>query len=90
MSKMFPDPRRIVTGHNSEGKAVVVADSTVPCEPTNTGANFAVLYETFQFPASNDEWVDPIDVRTKDLANSQGVLLRVVDIPPGRTSQKVS
>ncbi|KAM0487119.1 hypothetical protein ACHAPX_000387 [Trichoderma viride] len=82
MTSWFPDPRRIVTGHNSEGRAVVVADSPIPCVPTPTGANFAVLYETHQFPASNDDWVDPTKTRTTDLSNQKGIILRVVDIPP--------
>lgn len=79
---LLPDPRRIVTGHNDEGRAIVVADGTVPCEPTPVKCNFAVLYETHQFPASNDGWVDPLKDRTKSLANDSGVVLRVVDFPP--------
>lgn len=82
MTSWFPDPRRIVTGHNSEGKAIVVADSIVPCLPTPIGANFAVLFETHEFPVSNDEWVDPTQTRTTDLANDKGIVLRIVDIPP--------
>lgn len=81
-SQMFPDPRRIVTGHNTEGKAVVVADSTIQCVPTPVKCNFAVLYETHQFPDSLDEWVDPAKDATLDLSNSKGVVLRVVDIAP--------
>ncbi|CAM1509796.1 Fc.00g001310.m01.CDS01 [Cosmosporella sp. VM-42] len=81
-SSMFPDPRRIVTGHSPEGKAIVVADSPVPCVPTSVKANFAVLYETHQFPESNDDWVDPIKSRTTDLANDKGIVLRVVDFAP--------
>jgi hypothetical protein len=79
---LFPDPRRIVTGHNESGRSIVIADSTVPCEPTPVKCNFAVLYETHQFPESNDNWVDPIEARTKSLANDKGVVLRVVDFPP--------
>lgn len=78
---MFPDPRRIVTGHNDSGKSIVVADGTIPCEPTPVKCNFAVLYETHQFPASLDTWEDPILARTKSLANDKGVILRVVDFP---------
>ena len=81
MASPFPDPRRIVTGHDSKGKAIVVADSTIPCEPIGKDAHFAVLYETHEFPARLDEWNDPIKNRTKDLANSKGVVLRIVDIP---------
>jgi hypothetical protein len=79
---LLPDPRRIVTGHNESGRSIVVADNIVPCEPTPINCNFAVLYETHQFPASNDEWVDPIQDKTKSLANDKGVVLRVVDFPP--------
>ncbi|KAI1113206.1 hypothetical protein F5Y14DRAFT_227395 [Nemania sp. NC0429] len=79
---LFPDPRRIVTGHDDAGKAIVVADDTISCEPTPIKCNFAVLYETHQFPASNDEWIDPVNDRTKNLANDKGVVLRVVDFPP--------
>jgi hypothetical protein len=78
---MFPDPRRIVTGHNESGKSIVVADSTIPCEPTPIKCNFAVLYETHEFPASLDTWEDPILTRTQSLANDKGVVLRVVDFP---------
>jgi hypothetical protein len=35
-----------------------------------------------QFPASNDEpFVDPTESKTASLANSNGVVLRVVDFP---------
>ncbi|OQU99387.1 Cupin domain-containing protein [Cladophialophora immunda] len=81
MTQMFPDPRRIVTGHNDEGKAVVVADGTIPCVPTGTKTNFAVLYETHRFPDNLDEWNDPVNTRTTDLSNSNGIVLRIVDIP---------
>lgn len=82
MADLFPNPRRIVTGHDDHGKAIVVADSLIPCEPTKIKCNFAVLYETHQFPESNDKWIDPTKSRTTDLANKKGVVLRVVDFPP--------
>ncbi|KAH8821341.1 hypothetical protein F5884DRAFT_767482 [Xylogone sp. PMI_703] len=78
---LFPNPRRIVTGHNAKGEAIVLKDSTIPCVPTPYGANFAVLWQTTQFPVSNDGDDDPIDVRTTDLSNKNGIILRVVDIP---------
>ncbi|KAF2712238.1 hypothetical protein K504DRAFT_499343 [Pleomassaria siparia CBS 279.74] len=79
---LFPDPRRIVTGHNDSGRSIVVADSTIRCEQTPLKCNFAVLYETHKFPESNDaNWEDPIQTRTQSLANDKGVVLRVVDFP---------
>ncbi|KAI9934822.1 hypothetical protein MW887_000439 [Aspergillus wentii] len=80
-STMFPHPRRIVTGHSPQGAAIVVDDNVIPCLPTSIKCNFAVLYETHQFPASNDEWVDPAQARTADLSNKTGTVLRVVDFP---------
>ncbi|KAH8880881.1 hypothetical protein GQ53DRAFT_703178 [Thozetella sp. PMI_491] len=80
---LYPHPRRVVTGHDNDGNAICVADSEVPCLPVPINANFAVLYETFQFPISNDEpWQDPILQRTKDLSNPNGIVLRVVDFKP--------
>ena len=77
---MYPDPRRIVTGHDEEGNSIVLKDSQIPCEPVPGQANFAVLWETHRFPVSNDGNEDPIEKRTLSLANSDGVVLRTVDI----------
>jgi hypothetical protein len=82
MSTLFPHPRRIVTGHDpSTTNAIFLADTEVPCVPIpGANCNFGVLYETYQFPASNDEpWEDPILQKTKSLANADGVVMRVVD-----------
>ena len=79
---LLPDPRRIVTGHDDKGNAIVVADSIVPCEPTPLKCNFSVLWETHRFPESNNDFVDPILARTKDLSNKAGIVLRIVDFPP--------
>lgn len=87
---LFPDPRRIVTGHDDQGRSIVVADSTIPCEPTPIKCNFAVLYESHKFPATNNEWVDPITTRTTDLSNKDGVVLRVVDFPPNTATVNIS
>ncbi|KAH7324346.1 hypothetical protein B0I35DRAFT_160081 [Stachybotrys elegans] len=79
---MFPDPRRIVTGHDDEGYAIVVADSQIPCVPVRVNCNFAELYQTREFPASNDKWEDPMAQGTESLANANGIVLRVVDFKP--------
>lgn len=81
-SSMFPHPRRIVTGHSPDGTAIVVDDGVIPCLPTSVKCNFAVLYETHQFPDTNDDWIDPAKTRTPDLSNKEGIVLRVVDIAP--------
>lgn len=78
----LPHPRRVVTGHDASNKAIYVADGEVPAVPVTESLNFAVLYETHEFPAANDEWKDPIKNRTESLANKDGVVLRVVDFKP--------
>ncbi|KAF7557630.1 hypothetical protein G7Z17_g587 [Cylindrodendrum hubeiense] len=82
----LPPPRRVVTGHDAAGNAIFVADTIVPVVPVDENLDFAVLYETHQFPASNEGWVDPMLKRTESLANKDGVVLRVVDFKPHNKS----
>lgn len=87
----YPDPRRVVTGHDDAGNAIFLADSEIKGETIgNDKLNFAVLWETFQFPASNDKFEDPILQRTQSLANSKGVVFRVVDFPPNKKTVRPS
>ncbi|OAA58679.1 cupin 2 domain-containing protein [Cordyceps fumosorosea ARSEF 2679] len=78
----LPHPRRVVTGHDDANKAVFVEDGEVPAVQISDTVNFAVLYETHEFPADNGEWKDPVKRRTESLANKDGVVLRVVDFKP--------
>lgn len=78
---MFPCPRRIVTGHDEDGTAVVLQDGPIASVPIMRGVHFTVLWETNEVPASNDGSEDPIAKKTTDLVNKNGVILRVVDLP---------
>jgi hypothetical protein len=78
----YPDPRRVVTGHDDNGNAIFVADSQVPCVPVPANCNSAVLYETHDFPVPSDEWNGPIVHRTRDLSNRDGIVLRAIDFKP--------
>lgn len=82
----LPHPRRVVTGHDSASKAVFVDDGEVAAVEITDTVNFAVLYETHEFPADNNEWKDPIKNRTESLANRDGVVVRVVDFKPNNTA----
>ncbi|OCL11212.1 hypothetical protein AOQ84DRAFT_314229 [Glonium stellatum] len=82
----FPDPRRIVTGHDDNGNSIILKDSRIPCEMTGMSVPWAVLWETDKFPADNNGSDDPTDKQTQSLANKNGVVLRVVDIPPRTNS----
>jgi quercetin dioxygenase-like cupin family protein len=78
--------RRIVTGHNQAGLAVIDRDETTSTQPIPTGeAFFAKLWTTNRSPADNQ---DPTDgaARPSGLTCPGGSVLRIVDIPPGQRS----
>ena len=82
----LPSPRRIVTGHNSDGTATILQDSRFPTEvvrKTSTGGvAFSVLWRTETSPADNNDPRDPTLTRTLNLSNASGSVFRVVDFPP--------
>lgn len=81
-----PPVRRIVTGHDSGGKAIFISDDALPVEPIPSGdAAFSLLWTTATVPADNN---DETDGRTRDagLTLHQGSVIRIVDMLPGGTS----
>ena len=85
MSKV---PRRIVTGHNSDGKSVVVSDGPVPNSQDVSGAaSFHEVWATAGAPApiaaTEDE---PTTASTSVPPPKHGTRLRIVDFPPGGRS----
>lgn len=80
---MTPPVRRIVTGHDAAGRAIVARDDVVATTPVPTGdARFAMLWTSAQSPA---DLMDPDDAaqRAVGLALPGGSVLRMVDIAPG-------
>ena len=78
--------RRVVTGHNAQGQAVVKIDEMVEPQSVPSGdARFAKLWTTATSPADND---DPYDgaQRPTGLTCPGGSVLRIVDMLPGRRS----
>ena len=81
-----PPVRRIVTGHNSDGRAVFVNDESLPVDPIPSGdAAFSLIWTTAKVPADNN---DQTDGRTRDagLTLNQGSVIRIVDMLPGGSS----
>lgn len=82
----LPAVRRVVTGHNEVGKAVVSIDEKIIPEIIPGGdARFALLWTTATVPADNN---DPTDGRVRDagLTLRQGSVIRIVDMLPGGAS----
>jgi quercetin dioxygenase-like cupin family protein len=77
-----PRKRRIVTGHDANGKAIVERDEVITGYLTPTGdAGLTALWATDAFPCDN---TDPRDGRDliKGLVSPSGSVLRFVDMLP--------
>ena len=82
-----PKPvRRVVTGHDARGRAVIFADdSVVPAGSPGPDAAVVRVWTTSTLPADNN---DPVDGHERVLAlhGDGGSAIRVVDMPPGFVS----
>ncbi len=78
--------RRIVTGHDSAGKAVIRFDDTMEAnEDRAPVARFFKLWTTSSSPADNNDEYDGSN-RETGLTSPGGTVLRIVDIYPGQRS----
>ncbi len=75
--------RRIVTGHDAAGRAVVAADSILDGRTNPAGTvGFTQLWTTVGSPIDNDDPADGRD-RPAGLTVQGGSALRVVELAPG-------
>ena len=85
-----PKPvRRIVTGHDDSGKAVVVMDGAAPNQRVRaaTGLVSTLLWVTDESPVNIASNADRADRESPVAPPPRGSILRVVDFPPaGDTS----
>lgn len=82
----LPPVRRVVTGHDAAGKAVVIADSKLEARPIPSGdAQFTLVWTTATAPVDNDDATDGAE-RAVGLTLPGGSVLRVVDMLPGKSS----
>ena len=75
--------RRVVTGHDKNGRAVALIDDTVQnAAPTRPGATASVIWTTEGFPIDNDASEDTSGRRTGTTLPN-GTVFRVVEFGPG-------
>jgi quercetin dioxygenase-like cupin family protein len=75
--------RRVVTGHDEQGRAVVKIDETAKNVISNRpGASFWVVWSTDAWPVSNDGFEDPSG-RSIGTTIPDGTVFRVVRYEPG-------
>jgi quercetin dioxygenase-like cupin family protein len=82
----LPPIRRVVTGHDGDGRAMIKADNTFATEPNQIGdASFALIWATASVPVDNN---DEIEGRDQDagITINQGSVIRIVDFLPGGVS----
>jgi quercetin dioxygenase-like cupin family protein len=78
--------RRIVTGHDAAGRAVVESDQSLAAQPAgDDGAWFTRLWTTTSWPADNLDAADGAGLAS-GLAAVNGSVLRIVDMAPGHRS----
>lgn len=78
--------RRIVTGHDQAGRAVVISDKYFePAEIPSGDAAFALVWTAPILPVDNN---DPVDGREREagLTLKGGSVIRVTDMFPGQQS----
>ncbi len=75
--------RRVVTGHDEQGRAKVLIDEQMKnVISTRPGANSSVIWSSVGFPVDNDGTRDPLN---KEIATTidNGTVFRVVSFGPG-------
>ena len=79
---MAKDIRRVVTGHDQDGKAVVLIDDIARSTSSRPGTTASVVWTTQGFPVNNDYSVDTAgEAMSTTLAG--GTVFRIVEFGPG-------
>jgi quercetin dioxygenase-like cupin family protein len=79
-----PSLRRVVTGHDTAGRAVVTHDALLASHPIPTG-QATLIWTSASMPVDNDDVADGRD-REVGLTLAGGTVLRVIDLLPGKRS----
>lgn len=84
-------PRRIVTGHDQNGKSVVAMDSVLEpaIERADIGVAFYELWNTTGSPAPVDNGPDPTGRKLQIEPPKNGSVIRFVDFGPKRSDAPV-
>jgi len=83
--------RRVVTGHNAQGKSILIMDGPAPnVHSRGTGATISTeLWTTTTMPANNSGSEDPTVAQPRRLPPPKnGTIFRVVEYPPD--SQRIA
>jgi quercetin dioxygenase-like cupin family protein len=74
--------RRVVTGHDLNGKAIVTIDDAVPATSMRSGVSACVAWTSEGFPISNDGDADE-GKRKTGTTHADGTVFRIIEFAPG-------
>ena len=78
--------RRVVTGHDASGRAVVSVDDTLEGEQRRPGAAAAVIWTSEGFPVANTGGEDA-GKRQVGTTLANGTVFRVLELSPGNAAR---
>jgi quercetin dioxygenase-like cupin family protein len=82
---MSPTIRRVVTGHDAQGRAKVLIDAPVKnVTSARPGAHYSVIWSSEELPVNNDGSEDPSDKKIGTTIPG-GSVFRVISYGPGVT-----
>jgi mannose-6-phosphate isomerase-like protein (cupin superfamily) len=79
--------RRIVTGHDSQGRSVILSDGPAPCvyvPPLSPNVSLTDIWLTESSPASNEGDADATAKPLQLLPPKSGTVFRILEIPPDK------
>jgi len=77
--------RRVVTGHDAKGNAMVIADGVSINQPNRRpGTEASVIWTTEGFPVNNDGYADGA-LREVGTTHANGTVFRIVSFGPGNS-----
>jgi naringenin degradation protein FdeH len=83
-------PRRVVTGHNAQGKSVIISDTATPhlYQRSSGSATVMELWETRSTPADNRGNDDAIARGFRLPPPKNGSVFRIIEYPPDKERLK--
>ena len=82
---MSANVRRVVTGHNADGKAIVVSDAITPVvhyAPLRPGYSMNEIWATNSAPAIIDQPGEPTERPRSIAPDRNGTVCRIIEFPP--------
>lgn len=74
--------RRVVTGHDTSGKAIVTIDDVLPGRSTRAGVTASVAWTSEGFPVDNNG-DDDEGKRQTGTTHANGTVFRIIEFAPG-------